>query len=84
MTRKYPPKFSFTHSGGDIDYFDKYTDMREFGRDIQNGLITLDEAKKLQKSMKREIAELDNYAAKSNDIKKYKSKVLDNAKQNIQ
>ena len=30
--------------------------------------------------MKREIAELDNYAVKSNDIKKYENKVLDNAK----
>ena len=53
ITRRYQPKFTFICLNGDIDYFDKYLDLREFGRDIQNGLMTIDEAKKLQGDMKK-------------------------------
>ena len=80
VTKKEPPKFIFTRSNNDVDYFDKYTDLREFGRDIQNGLIKLDEARKLQRDMKKEIDDLKGYTAKINDIKIYKNKVLENLK----
>ena len=46
VTKKELRKFAFTGSSNDVDYSDKYTDLREFGRDIQNGLTTLNEAKR--------------------------------------
>ena len=55
-------------------------DLREFGRDIQNGLITIDEPKKLQKDMKKEIDNLKNYSPKSDKTKNDKNKVLKNVK----
>ena len=43
VTKKVPSKINFTCSNNDVDYFDKYTGLREFGKDIQNSLIKLDE-----------------------------------------
>ena len=79
-TERYPPKFTCTHVNGDIDYFDKYTDLTEFGRDIQNGLITLNEAKKTRRNMKKEIDDLKGYAAKTDKTKDTKNKVVKNVK----
>ena len=55
-------------------------DLREFGRDLQNGLITIDEPKKLQKGMKKEVDDLKNYSPKSDKTKNDKNKVLKNVK----
>ena len=33
------PKFNYYRSDGNIDYFDKYTDLNEFGKDIRDSLI---------------------------------------------
>ena len=62
---KYLPKINYYHSSGDIDNVDGYTHLREFGSDKQNGLITLEEAKKLQRNMKKEIDELNNHVPKN-------------------
>ena len=79
-TRRYQPKFTFIRSNGDTNYFDKYLDLREFGSDIQNGLITIDEAKQLQKDMEKEINNLKGYVEKSDKIENDKNKVLKNVK----
>ena len=43
-SKKEEPKSNFYRLDGNFDYFDNYADLREFGRDIQSGLISLDEA----------------------------------------
>ena len=70
----------FVHTFIDTNYFDKYLDLREFGSDIQNGLITIDEAKQLQKDMEKEINNLKGYVEKSDKIENDKNKVLKNVK----
>ena len=80
ITRRYQPKFTFTRANGDIDYFDKCLDLREFGRDIQYCLITTDEAKQLQRDMKKEINDLKGYDEKSDRTKNDKEKFLKNVK----
>ena len=80
INKRYQPKFNFTCSHKDIDYFDKYTDLRKFEREIQNGLITIDEARQLRRNMKKEINDLKGYAAKSDKTKNDKEKVLKNFK----
>ena len=80
ITRRYQPKVTFIRANGDTDYFDKYLDAREFGRDIQNGLITLNKAKQLQKDMKKEINDLKGYTTKYDRAKKAKERLLKNVK----
>ena len=71
-------QFNFIRSNKDEDDFNKYIDLRELGIDIRNGLLTLDEAKQLQRDMKNKINELKNYAGKSDRTKNIKNKVLEN------
>ena len=78
-TNEEPPKFNYYCSDGKtIDDFGNYTDLREFGRDIQNGLTTLDEAKESQRNMRNKIKKLKTHTVKTYERKDYKSKVLKN------
>ena len=78
VTKKHPPKFTFYCSNKDIDYFDKYIDLGELGLDIRNGLMTINEARQLQRDMKNEINDLKRYAAKFDKTKNDKNAVLEN------
>ena len=79
-TKKYQPKFNFIRANKNEDDFNKYIDLRELGNDMQNGSLTLDEAKEIKRQMKHEINDLKNYAAKSDKTKNIKNKVLENVK----
>ena len=48
-SKKEEPKFNYYRSDHNIDYFEKNTNLRESVKDIQDGLISLDKAKKVQR-----------------------------------
>ena len=54
--------------------------MREIGIDIQNDLLTIDEAEQLLRNIKNEINDLKGYAAKCDKTKNDKNIVLKNVK----
>ena len=66
-------KFNYYHSDGKtVDYFENYTDLNEFGKDIKNGLISLNKAKEEQKNFLSKIKKLQNHSVVSEDRTSYK------------
>ena len=78
-SKKEEPKFNYYRSDHNIDYFEKNTNLRESVKDIQDGLISLDKAKKsTERDMFSEIKKLENHTPKNKNRKNYKNKVIKN------
>ena len=72
-------KFVCTNSNGTTNYdFNRYRDLNQFGSEIYNKEITLDEAKNEQHEMSIDIVKFRVYGPTSS--KKPRQEVLDNAK----
>ena len=74
------PRLAYYCSDKTADHFDRYIDLNEFGKKTQNGLISLNEAKKQQAKMLSKIDKLKNHNVKGEKRIKFKNDVLKNVK----
>ena len=70
------PRFAYYCSDKTVNNFDRYINLNEFGKEIQNGIISLDEAKKQQDGMLSKISKLENYNVKGEERINFKNGVL--------
>ena len=69
--------FYYPRSDGYIDDFVNYKDLNEFGREIEFGEISLDEAEKQQEELLNKMNKLKKHNPRNDDRKESKKEVLD-------
>ena len=66
-------KFNYYRSDGKtVDYFENYTDLNEFGKDIKKRIDIIKQSKRGTKKIKK----LQNHSVVSEDRTSYKNKVI--------